>query len=134
MLGIGEQDFSLSSDCLHNGPILHELMHSIGFIHEHSRCDRDKFVKINISNIKIGFVKNNFSKRDCKSNEFYNLPYDYKSIMHYKGHEFSINPYFPTIFHINKSKSALGNDHLSRIDIQKLLRAYNCPDSKILNR
>ena len=33
----GTQDFSLATDCLDKKTILHQLMHVLGFVHEHSR-------------------------------------------------------------------------------------------------
>ncbi|KII65608.1 Zinc metalloproteinase nas-6 [Thelohanellus kitauei] len=130
---IGEQDFSLSEDCFRTGPIMHELMHSLGFIHEHTRCDRDNYVNINITNIKAGFVKANFEKRNCQNIDYFNLSYDFNSIMHYKGHEFAIDPAYPTIYRIDDNKypvfninKQLGNDNLSELDIKKLRLAYKC--------
>jgi len=37
----GENEIRLSQKCLFNGQIQHEVMHSLGFDHEHSRPDRD---------------------------------------------------------------------------------------------
>ena len=45
---------SLGSGCKNRGHVTHELMHALGFFHEHTRPDRDKFVKILWHNIKSG--------------------------------------------------------------------------------
>ena len=37
----GENEIRLSEKCLFNGQIQHEVMHSLGFDHEHSRPDRN---------------------------------------------------------------------------------------------
>ncbi|XP_008281234.1 low choriolytic enzyme-like [Stegastes partitus] len=65
--------------CIDHGIIQHELMHAIGFHHEHTRSDRDQYVKIHWENLD-DYVKNNFHKKDTNN---LNLPYDYSSIMHY---------------------------------------------------
>lgn len=50
----GPQQVSLADECLSYATAIHELMHVIGFIHEHQRNDRDYFVNILWQNIIPG--------------------------------------------------------------------------------
>lgn len=51
----GKQLVSMQrSGCLQNGIIQHELLHALGFYHEHTRSDRDQHVTINWQNILNG--------------------------------------------------------------------------------
>ncbi len=43
------------------GTVVHELMHAVGFYHEHSRYDRDKYVTVHFGNVKAG-RQHNFDK------------------------------------------------------------------------
>ena len=55
MRNIGAQDLSLDDNCINEnspGTVLHELMHAAGFFHEHTRPDRDTFVRIDFGNIE----------------------------------------------------------------------------------
>ena len=52
---------SLGKGCLHVGIVLHEFMHAIGFWHEQSRADREKYIEIIWTNIQQG-MKYNFLK------------------------------------------------------------------------
>lgn len=47
---------SLAPACLQRGPgiVLHELMHVLGFWHEHSRADRDRYIRVNWNEILPG--------------------------------------------------------------------------------
>jgi hypothetical protein len=49
----GRQEISLGQGCLTLGPgiAIHEIMHALGFFHEQSRPDRDKFVTVIWNNI-----------------------------------------------------------------------------------
>ncbi|UJR17169.1 hypothetical protein I4U23_004065 [Adineta vaga] len=46
-------------NCFTNGVIQHELLHVLGFKHEHSRPDRDNYVQINYANIDSQWVIDN---------------------------------------------------------------------------
>ena len=78
--------------------LVHELLHTLGFVHEHTRPDRDNFISIHEENIKIG-AKKNFVKRKQGYSDFFekgsvnpkNTPYDVLSLLHYGLQDFSKN-------------------------------------------
>lgn len=39
------------------GNLIHEIGHTLGFFHEHSRPDRDQFVKVNLDLVMQGEYK-----------------------------------------------------------------------------
>ena len=81
---------TLGAECLYDRHINHEFLHAIGLYHHQSRSDRDKYVKILNQNIQHGHERN-FHKYSSEYINHYNLPYDYKSIMHYDGYGWSKN-------------------------------------------
>ena len=78
------QRINLTSSCRKKRIILHEIGHALGFIHEHSRPDRDQYVRIHEENIKEG-AHDQFRSIGSKHIDTFGVPYDYDSIMHYGG-------------------------------------------------
>ena len=47
--GVGKQLLSLQKDgCTHKGIAVHEIMHTLGYEHEHNRPDRDNYIKVTV--------------------------------------------------------------------------------------
>jgi hypothetical protein len=75
---------------------LHEILHTLGFWHEHSRCDRYNYISILGYNIETG-AHHNF---DIQCGARLLEPYDEGSVMHYRRDVFGIpldpnDPYGP---------------------------------------
>uniref|UniRef100_A0A8C9X3G5 Metalloendopeptidase n=1 Tax=Sander lucioperca TaxID=283035 RepID=A0A8C9X3G5_SANLU len=97
--------------CVSLGIIQHELLHALGFYHEHTRSDRDQY-----------FVYD-FQKQDTNN---LNTPYDYSSIMHYGRSAFA-KPGLDSITPIPDSSVPIGQtDGMSKIDILRVNRLYQC--------
>jgi hypothetical protein len=48
----GKNQINLGNGCFSLAIVIHEMMHRIGFIHEHSRPDRDRYVHVFYQNIE----------------------------------------------------------------------------------
>jgi hypothetical protein len=91
----GAQKLSLQkSGCVHGSIATHEFLHALGFAHEQTRPDRDKYVKIFLENIIKGlnwklFVylcthtliylgqEHNFQRFTASEINTFGVPYDY---------------------------------------------------------
>ncbi|PRD32358.1 UNVERIFIED_CONTAM: nas-15 [Trichonephila clavipes] len=116
---------TISRVCNSKGIIIHELMHVLGFHHEHNRPDRDEYVKINWDNIKEG-AYHHFQKLPEDLVQIANFSYDYDSIMHYGSHRFSKNRGVPTIITLKKNVTIGQRKGLSQSDILKIVKLYKC--------
>lgn len=118
----GHQKIMLSSGC---GPkeIAHEIMHSLGFLHEQNRTDRDNYVDVLWDNINPKF-KMNFEKFSSKMMIVSGLSaFDFESIMIYPETMFSINDQ-PTMKSKLVGQPVSPKDGLSSKDIERINKTY----------
>lgn len=123
----GPQELSLNKNkCLQSGIVAHELMHTLGFIHMHSRPNRDKFVKIAWRNINPKY-RREFELANPKYYNYFGTSYDYLSIMHYGSKAASINKAWTIIPTDEEYLNVIGQrDRLSDGDIKRLNNKYDC--------
>lgn len=119
----GPRRVNLDTYCMNENGILHELMHSLGFYHEHNRHDRDKYITINYYNIDRKNYKK-FQPRPSLEQVLFGMGYDFSSIMHYEKYALAVNKSQPTI--ITKRGEEIKNDKLSEKDVQKINLLYEC--------
>ncbi|XP_077867604.1 zinc metalloproteinase nas-6-like [Saccoglossus kowalevskii] len=121
----GKQEISLGFGCTeHLGTIMHEMMHAMGFYHEQSRTDRDKYVTIVWENI-FPKMEENFEKYGHQTIDDLGSPYDYTSIMHYPKDAFSKNDGDTII--PKKNDAEIGQRNFpSEVDLYKINKLYNC--------
>ncbi|WP_010180722.1 M12 family metallopeptidase [Aquimarina agarilytica] len=99
--------------------VMHEIGHTLGFLHEQNRSDRDAYVKINFQNISRG-AEDQFYKSDNSINLTDKL--DLQSIMMYGSYTFSANRQ-PTIVDLN-GNTYRKTGRLSEGDIKGTNKAY----------
>ncbi|XP_055548075.1 hatching enzyme 1.2-like [Wyeomyia smithii] len=92
--GVGKTLVNLQQGCADalTTPI-HELMHALGFFHEHNRLDRDEFIEVIYDNmIPDPSIYYNFQLPEDDEVTNFSIPYDIGSIMHYSQYAFSVKP------------------------------------------
>lgn len=125
MLKVG-QNLNLGYGCMFKGDIMHEVLHALGFIHQHNSPNRDNFITVHLTHILEG-KEPNFDKAN-DSEVVDDEEYDFRSVMHYGTHDFTWVGE-PTITTINGEKIGQRKE-LSEIDISKINKMYNCTVSK----
>ncbi|XP_055330508.1 zinc metalloproteinase nas-13-like [Paramacrobiotus metropolitanus] len=120
----GKQAVTYSPACLkQHGDVQHELLHVLGFFHEHSRADRDEYVKIIWDNIAKS-DRDQFAKHE--NGNTYGFSYDYESVMHYKHNAFAKDSAIPNIVPTSR-KSKIGQSRdLSPLDVVRIHRRFRC--------
>lgn len=118
----GKQNISLSSNCT-SGSIMHEMLHTMGLLHEQNREDRDKYIRILWENID---AKNHlqFQKISNKLLDLKKHPFDFKSLMLYEQGAFSKYSEDFTIVRIDGDTYMANKSILSSGDLKKLSSLY----------
>lgn len=124
----GQQLLSLDIDCFDERDVFHELIHTLGFWHEHNRADRDRYVRVLKENIDSAHITD-FKKKSGHVSETSDVPYDHYSVMHYKSDQFSRDGKSPTMVPLNKNVRIedLGSaSYPTSKDIEKINILYHC--------
>ncbi|XP_072291318.1 hatching enzyme 1.2-like [Eucyclogobius newberryi] len=105
--------------CIHLGTIQHELLHALGFNHEHKRSDRNRYIRVLFGNILKG-KEHNFQMVKTLN---LGTPYDYNSVMHYRSTAFSKNRK-PTLVARRRNINFGKARKMSCNDIRRVNRLY----------
>lgn len=89
------QHIMFDGDTCSKGSLIHEILHSLGFLHMHTANNRDEYIKINWENIRDD-AKVNF-KQFVAHVSMFETEYDYDSITHYSDVAFAKDKSIPTI-------------------------------------
>ncbi|XP_055356225.1 hatching enzyme 1.2-like [Paramacrobiotus metropolitanus] len=119
--------------CLNGTSVEHELLHVLGFLHEHTRMDRDEFIKIDLDNVEAKF-RGQFAKYSRRNSWYRRIPYDIRSVMHYASEAFARDPQKPVITTLtlqNAGSITLSGlirpaTVLSDLDYERINEAYGC--------
>lgn len=131
MQNTGRQEVSIGPGCEFKGIITHELLHALGFYHEHSRYDRDENVHIDFSNVASADILN-FELKTPNELSLQGIAYDFDSIMSYDPYTMAVDTSLPVIVPLpGKSDNVFQMGQrmwLSKKDVLKIQRLYGCPE------
>ena len=129
--GFGQDKLRLSNGAapFSKYSVLHEMGHTVGLAHEHTRNDRDEHITVHKDNIHF-WKRSNFRKKRFYSGVEAVGFYDLKSMMHYGNGVFAIDPTKDTITANNRA--LFGYVDISKGDIQSIKRLYGNLPGKLM--
>lgn len=120
----GVQPIRLSAQC-HMTEILHEILHTLGFIHEQSRPDRDQFVQILWENIEPKYQSQFAMVPSSFMRAIKDSPFDYRSVMLYRPDSFATTAGSLTLKSRTYEPVSPTSYGLSEYDIKRLYRLFD---------
>lgn len=122
----GPQPVSLGEGCIFRGTITHELLHSVGFLHEHSRSDRDTYIEVFLKNIQ----PENVSQFQSLHPWEYRIlsPFDYGSVMLYGSAAFAKGPGLTTmqVKGGGQLTEVFDKPGMNAVDVARVRMLYRC--------
>ncbi|XP_054711347.1 astacin-like metalloprotease toxin 5 [Uloborus diversus] len=125
----GIQVLSFGTGCFQHPTLVHELGHTIGFYHEHTRSDRDDYIDIHWNAI-MNSAKDQFQKLKPMENRLLD-DFDYDSIMLYGERTFSKDGWTKTMTAKEKGVKLLDvydKKGLSSSDVKRIKKLYECKE------
>ncbi|XP_037571826.1 astacin-like metalloprotease toxin 5 [Dermacentor silvarum] len=122
----GRQHLALGLGCMQIGSVMHELLHVVGFHHEHSRSDRDDYIDVFLDNVQPG-RQHNFRKMQPFENRLLS-PFDLDSIMLYGSEFFARAPGLFTLLAKDGSRleAVFNKRRISDSDTRRIRMLYRC--------
>jgi len=125
----GYQKLSLGKSCKTFLIVMHELMHTLGFLHEQSRPDRDDYITVLYENIKPGKYSA-FRKYEQYEVDSFNSPFDIDSVMMYNAYSYAIRKKGPSMVDKDTGLPIEKNRHFTNEDIAQINAMHNCENKK----
>lgn len=122
----GRQYVLLEFPYVTSGNIMHELLHTLGLFHEHTRSDRDNYVTIHYENIMPGY-ESNFAIFNGYTNGINYGSFDFNSIMMYPYNAFPKYSGLTTIERKDGLSYTAQRDSLSTGDKVGIAAVYGPP-------
>jgi hypothetical protein len=120
------QVINLGPGCARAHIVEHEMAHALGFFHEHTRGDRDAYVRVHWENIPPE-TAGNFEI--LENSRLRGTTYDYFSVLHYPRRAFAINETRDTLEPLQENITETGNTQgVTPGDILKIRMLYRCVD------
>lgn len=122
----GWQPISLANNCGWN-EITHEILHSLGFIHEHSRFDRDSALQIFWEQIEEKYHPQFEALPESFLGPLKSFPFDYRSVMLYSDRVFAKTNDGTTMKSRTPEPIAPSSQGLSPNDVAKVKALFRLP-------
>ncbi|MCF0065314.1 M12 family metallopeptidase [Dyadobacter chenwenxiniae] len=118
----GEQFITIPTGATKGG-ILHEIGHTVGLLHEHTRPDRDAYIKVNLNNVADAAKPNLAIVAEESDEHVKHGKFDFKSIMMMDSYAYSKNK-LPVMTTTDNKTFSVQRDYLSDGDIYCITAMY----------